>query len=282
MKSTIKDRVLRIVGHDEFKRDQAKLEATRREVGQRLQRAAQRKKKDGEEQKIALTSREKIMLEGAADEWVKIIKSAATVKSYFPYAALYSDRIAQLRENVTSTALTKEGAKIVLEDLRREVAKQDMLDPMKMGDDVEERARKHVKTVLAMHNLADDSDPEAIIALDLYSRIDPNSASAKALVEDAIHDADTLLRDAREREEFELLAYAVREVANREKANVTQAEEVRRRAAINPGLRGHGLIESIGAAFARGMTSAGAEVPNRAAKKKSGFRELLDEAAETA
>lgn len=280
MKSTITDRVQRFFGHDEFKRDEAKLESTRKDVGQRLQRAAQRMKKDGDEHKINLSAREKIILEGAREDWAKIAKSDATVDAYFPYAALFSDRVAQLREDTISTALTDKGAKLVLEDLKREVAKQDMLDPMRMGDDVEERAKKHVKTVLAMHNLSDDTDPETIIAVDLYSRIDPFSASADELVKDAIADAEQLLREAREREEFELLTYAVRETTNRERANVTQAEEKRRRLAINPGARGTGFFEGIGAAIARGMAGSSAKVPDRNAKKKTGFRQILDDAAE--
>lgn len=276
MTSTIGYKISKMLGQDEIKKDTVFLDTARETVAKLIVAEVKGKK----EVKLAMKHEEKLQLKGLEDEFKKLAGNEEVCEAYFPLMPLYCDRIVALNDNVRHAALMDDGAKIVIDDLKREIARMNFLRPMKMGESSESRAREVVKKVLAAHGLSNERDPETVLAIELWSKIDVEHPAVKELVSTMLEDVDRILNDARARERFLLKRYAFNCIRDREGANVQQAAESARRENMNPGMRKGGFWERIGESIAHGFASKGEAPPSRHGKRKTktALRELVDEA----
>ncbi len=273
-KATVTRSIARAVGlHNEFD-DHKFINSNESAIAQLLAKAA----KTGEYKNLALTEDEDDTLKVNRVTFKTIMNDTQECAAVFPRATLFADRIKELEEAKPIEMLTIESVAKVLSDLRRELGRMAELKPMRDGDDSVERTKEAMAKVLARREIP-TTNPQGVLAIAVWSRIDPSSPVADKLAERALTRALEALADAEVREEYNLLAFAVTTVASRKQANLQQAEMERRRAALNPGLRKAGFFERIGRSVARGA-GFGDNVREPASwGKKNGFHETVREAA---
>lgn len=252
--------------------DHQVIAANEREIARALAKAARK----GEYKSIELTEDEEDVLKVNRAAFQAMINDKEDMAAVFPCSVDFAERLQVLKDQETINMLKADSVKVVLGDLRRELARMARHAPVRDGEDVVERTRTAMSTVLARYEIS-TTNPQGVLALAVWSKIDPASPVADKLAERALARANKALADAVKREELNLVSFAVNAVSARRQANVQQMEMRARREALNPGLHRGGLIERIARSVARGI--AGDNKPASWSKSRNGFRQTVAEAA---
>lgn len=281
--TTFGQKINDVLGNDEFKADKQALVNVRQTVGAMLGRKAVDRGND--KVKIKLSDEEKDELEGLRAEAKALVSRQDIVDAYFPYATLFLDRVAHVRArgvNAVFMARSEDDAagaaciESVIEAMSAELRKMAMLKPLKRGEDAGDRfAAAAAKVLKDAFGVGDETDPETIIARQVFGAIDPDHPAAVVLATRAAVAAVELVNAAHTREEFALLAYVHASIGERMRTNVEQWHERNRRQAMNPGMK-KGLFETMRSAL-DGL-SGGKEPPQWKQTKKSGFRQAVADA----